>query len=107
MDHEGRYVESGLCNGVIIEVLKDHQVWETAHVELNMQLLHGTDVANVHGSFCSFKRGVVTRALETRVSTPMLNSWDDGDHGRRPRGVGQGAPCASTTRKTSSFWTLN
>ena len=89
VDHEGRKVESELCNGIIIEVLKDCQAWETARVELNMQLLRGTDVANVHGSFRSFKRGAVTCALEAGVSATnveVMGQWRSwkAAKGRRP-----------------------
>ena len=107
VDHQGRQVESGLHNGIIIEALEDRQVWETVHVKSNMQLLRGTGVANVCGSFASFKRGAITRALEATVSTTDVEFMGRGDHGRRPRGGVQGALCASTAQKLSSFWTLD
>jgi hypothetical protein len=72
-DHRGKEIDSGVYEGLILEVLHEHQDWEETQASEDHKLLKGVDIDGRYGIFRSFKRGAITRAQEAGVSEADVN----------------------------------
>jgi hypothetical protein len=73
--HDGKEIASGIYEGLILEALLEHQVWEASQdpgVRVH-KLLEGIDIEERYGIFRSFKRGAITRAQEAGVGEADVN----------------------------------
>jgi hypothetical protein len=85
-DQIGNEIESGVYEGLILEVLHAHQDWERKQSSNDHKLLEGVDIDERYGIFRSFNRGAITRAQEAGVSESDVNRVGAMPKGRQAGG---------------------